>query len=122
MLLVLLDCGVAVLVPWLLLGGTVPARLLAVGGVIFGLVMLAVRRIGSVYLPRALASSADRYGTIGVAFTYIGWLYVIAFCLLLTAIVGHVVAEDEGVVSRVVRGHGPRAAGMTGHVMPRGEE
>jgi membrane protein len=51
-----------------------------------------------------LQSSADRYGTIGVAFTYIGWLYVLAFCLLMTAILGQVVAQDEGALGRLIRG------------------
>jgi membrane protein len=103
-LLLLADCAVAVLVPWLLLGGAVPTRMLAAGGVAFGAVMLALRPAGSVYLPRALQTSADRYGTIGVAFTYIGWLYIVAFGLLLAAVVGHVVAQDEGAFGRLVRG------------------
>ena len=103
-LLLVADCGLAVLIPRLLLGGAVPPRALAAGGVVFGLAMLVVRPVGSVYLPRALKSSADRYGTIGVAFTYIGWLYVLAFCLLMTAILGQVVAEDEGALGRAIRG------------------
>ena len=90
--------------PWLLLGGAVPARALIPGSALFGLVMLAVRPVGSVYLPLALQSSAERYGTIGVAFTYIGWLYVVAFCLLLTAMIGHVVAHDEGTLGQLIRG------------------
>jgi membrane protein len=65
--------------------------------------MLAVRAVGSVYLPRALHASAGRYGTIGVAFTYIGWLYVVAFCRLLTVVFGHVRAYDEGPLGRWIR-------------------
>ena len=103
-LLFLTDCAVGVFVPWLLLGGAVPARALIPGGAFFGLVMLAVRPVGSIYLPLALQSSAERYGTIGVAFTYIGWLYVVAFCLLLAATAGHVVGRDEGALGRLIRG------------------
>jgi membrane protein len=110
-LLLLADIAVAVLIPRLLLGGGVPTRLLMAGGVIFGLVMLVVRPVGSVYLPRALATSADRYGTIGVAFTYISWLYAVAFCLLLSAVFGRVLALDEGLVGRALRGR-VHAAGM----------
>jgi membrane protein len=105
-LLSLADCGLAILLPWLLLGGGVSVRELAAGGVVFGLFMLVVRPMGSVYLPRALHTSSERYGTIGVAFTYIGWLYVLAFCLLLATILGQVVTQDEGVVGRLVRGGG----------------
>ena len=115
-LLLVTDIGIAVLLPRLLLGGAVPARLLVAGGVIFGLVMVVVRLAGSVYLPRALATSANRYGTIGVAFTYIGWLYVVAFCVLLSAVLGRVLALDEGPAGRALRGR-VHAAGMR----PRGD-
>jgi membrane protein len=40
-----------------------------------------------------------------VAFTYLAWLYVVAFCALLTAVVGQVVAEDSGWLGRLIRGH-----------------
>jgi membrane protein len=102
--LLLADCGITVLLPVLLLGGAVPARRLVPGGLIFGVVMLFVRPAGSVYLPRALASSDARYGTIGLAFTYIGWLYVMSFCLLGSAVIGKVLADDESLVGRVIRG------------------
>jgi membrane protein len=110
-LLLLADAAIAVLIPRLLLGREVPARLLAAGGIIFGLVMMVVRPVGSVYVPRALAASADRYGTIGVAFTFIGWLYVVAFCVLLSAILGQVLTLDESRAGRMLRG-GVHAAGM----------
>jgi membrane protein len=90
-LLLLADCALSVFVPRLLLGSAVPVRLLLPGGVIFALIMVVLRPVGAVYLPRALQSSADRYGTIGVAFTYIGWLYVVAFCLLLASVLGRVI-------------------------------
>jgi len=100
-MLMVADAAVAVLLPALLLGGAVPVRRLMPGGVAFALAMLAVRPAGAVYLPRALQSSYDRYGTIGLAFTYIGWLYVMAFCLLLTAVLGRVIAQDDGIAARV---------------------
>jgi membrane protein len=82
------DCTLAVLLPWLLLGTKAPRGPLLAGGVAFGLMMIAVRGAGAIYLPRALQSSAEKYGTIGLAFTYIGWLYILSFCLLLSAIIG----------------------------------
>jgi membrane protein len=103
-LLVLADSLLAVILPWLLLAAAVPVRMLVVGGLGFGLGMLAVRAAGSVYLPLALRTSADRYGTIGVAFTYISWLYVVSFCLLLTATLGRVAVQDDGLLGRLVRG------------------
>ena len=108
-LLLMTDCAVAIVVPRLLLGRAVPVRMLLPGGLAFGAVMLIVRPAGSVYLPRALDTSADRYGTIGVAFTYIGWLYVVAFGLLVAVVFGEVVARDEGVLGRFFRRVRPRS-------------
>ncbi|GAA4600556.1 membrane protein [Actinoplanes octamycinicus] len=88
------DCALAVLLPWLLLGRRAPKGPLLAGGLVFGLLMIAVRGAGAIYLPRALQSSADRYGTIGLAFTYIGWLYVLSFCLLLAAIIGNLLSRE----------------------------
>ena len=105
-ILLMADCAVAILVPWLVLGGAVPARRLFPGGCLFGLVMLVLRPVGAVVLPRALSTSGERYGPIGHAFTYVGWLYVLAFALLATAVLGQVVATDDGTVGRAVRGPG----------------
>ncbi|RAK36783.1 membrane protein [Actinoplanes lutulentus] len=84
------DFALAVLLPRILLGPGLPRARLLVSGLIFGAAMIGVRSVGTVYLPRALQASADRYGTIGLAFTYIGWLYVLSFCLLLCAVAGSV--------------------------------
>ncbi|HET6918468.1 MAG TPA: YhjD/YihY/BrkB family envelope integrity protein, partial [Jiangellaceae bacterium] len=99
-----LDTVVAVLLPSILLSGQVPVRLLLPGAIVFGLIMLAVRPASSVFLPRALDVSADRYGTIGVAFTYIAWLYAISLCFLVAALVGEVIATDQGLLGRWIRG------------------
>jgi membrane protein len=99
------DTAVALAVPWLLLAGRMSVRLLLPGAVAFGLIMLAVRPTTSVFLPRALEASADRYGTIGVAFTYIAWLYALSFCFLVAALVGQVIGTDPGWLGRWIRGH-----------------
>jgi membrane protein len=99
-----LDTAIAVLLPRILLSGRVPVRLLLPGGLVFGLIMLLVRPASSAFLPRALDVSADRYGTIGVAFTYIAWLYAISLCFLVAALVGQVIATDQGWLGRWIRG------------------
>jgi membrane protein len=114
--LLIADCVLATLVPRLLLGGTPPLRKLVAGGCAFGLMMVAVRPAGSIYLPRALTSSANRYGTIGLAFTYIGWLYILSFCLLLGAVMGRLIVE-EGFAAALP----PRVrAALTGRTDQRG--
>jgi membrane protein len=102
------DCAIAVVVPWLLLTGHVSARMLLPGGILFAVAMVFVRPAGQLYLPRALAVSGERYGPIGLAFVYVSWLYVLSFTLLLAALLGQVIARDEGVVGRFIRGHAAR--------------
>ena len=98
------DFAVALFVPWVLLSGTVQLRLLAPGAMVFAAIMLAVRPVSAAWLPRALEESADQYGSIGVAFTYLAWLYVASFCFLAAAVVGHVIATDRGSVGQWIRG------------------
>jgi len=98
------DLAIAVFVPWLLLAGVVRARHLIPGALLFGLVMLAVRPATGVWLPRALEASAERYGPIGVAFTYLAWLYVVSFCFLATAALGHAITTDRGWFGARIRG------------------
>ena len=102
------DVAICVFVPWVLLSGAVRPRHLLAGALLFGLLMLGVRSASNVWLPRALDVSADRYGSIGVAFTYIAWLYVVAFCLLTTAAVGQVITTDHGRFGAWLRGQQPR--------------
>ena len=99
-----LDTAIMVLVPWLLLTGAVGLRRLVPGALLFAGVMLAVRPASALWLPRALEVSAERYGSIGVAFTYLAWLYVVAFCVLVSAVLGQVLAMDPGWLGRRIRG------------------
>lgn len=103
------DVAVAVFVPWALLAGAVRARMLVPGALLFALLMITVRPATQAWLPGALEASADRYGSIGVAFTYLTWLYVAAFCFLATSLVGQVVATDPGMIGRRIQGEHGRA-------------
>jgi membrane protein len=105
-----LEAGVALFVPWVLLAGTVPWRRLAPGALLFALLMLSVRPATAAWLPHALEVSADRYGPIGVAFTYLACLYTAAFCFLSTAVLGQVIATDEGRFGQLIRGKEPSGA------------
>lgn len=98
------DLLLMVFVPWLLLSGAVQLRRLVPAAVLFAALMLVVRPTSAVWLPHALEVSADRYGSIGVAFTYLAWLYVVAFCALLAAVVGRAVTVDPGRIGAWARG------------------
>lgn len=98
------DLVVATFVPWILLLDRVAVRLLLPGATVFALVMAVLRPAADVWLPMALELSSDRYGPIGVAFTYLAWLYVVAFAFIAASVLGQVVATDEGRVGTWVRG------------------
>jgi uncharacterized BrkB/YihY/UPF0761 family membrane protein len=98
------DLAVAVFVPWILLQGAIPPRQLVPGALLFALAMVVVRPGMALWLPRSLEVSADRYGTIGVAFTYLAWLYVLSFCFLTASVIGQVVASDPGRFGQWIRG------------------
>ena len=102
-----LEAGVALFVPWVLLAGAVRWRLLAPGALVFALLMLAVRPATAAWLPHALEVSANRYGPIGVAFTYLACLYTASFCFLATAVLGQVIATDRGSLGHWIRGTEP---------------
>ena len=50
---------------------------------------------------------ADRYGPIGVAFTYLACLYTASFCFLATAVLGQVIATDRGKLGQWIQGTEP---------------
>jgi membrane protein len=105
------DVAMATFVPWILISGAVPPRRLLPGAVLFAAVMMAVRPASAIWLPHALDVSANRYGSIGVAFTYLAWLYVVSFCFLATAVLGQVITTDSGWLGRFIRGE-PRMSNL----------
>ena len=98
------DVGVTVFVTWILLAGAIRVRRLLPGAALFGLVMLFIRPVSTHWLPQYLDSSADRYGSFGVAFTYLAWLYVISFAFLAANGIGAVIGNDNGTVGTWIRG------------------
>lgn len=122
-LIALLYFAMGVLVPWILLKGVVTLRAVMTGAALFAVVMILVRPFSNVWLPHALEASAVRYGSIGVAFTYLAWFYIIAWIYLAAAVLGQVLVSDEGEVGRRLRGRHPLIrldrAGETIHEGPR---
>jgi membrane protein len=105
---IMADIAIALFLPWLLLAGAVRPRLLLPGALLFATVMGLIRPFATRYLPQALETSADHYGALGVAFTYLAWLYVLAFCFLLTGIMGAVITGDPSRFGTWIRGEKSR--------------
>ncbi|MDH3061207.1 hypothetical protein QEN36_17790, partial [Gordonia alkanivorans] len=95
--------GTFTAIPRLLVSTQVPLRLLALNGVVTGLLITALLAGSRLALP-TLASGTIRYfGTLGIVFVAISWLFVFAAILVVTAIVAHGVATDPGRVGTWVR-------------------
>lgn len=118
------DAAIALFVPWVLLAGVVGVRLLLPGALIAAAVNIIVRPATIAWFPNALAESADQYGSIGVAFTYLALLYSVALGFLATAIVGQVVATDPGRTGQWIRGtwDAPPAQGERVDLDSRGQD
>jgi membrane protein len=95
---------IACFVPWILMAARVPVRFLLPGALLFGLVVLLAHPVSQRYLTTAVQTSAERYGPIGVAFTYLTYLYCVSWALLGTAVLGRVIVIDPGLVGRLIRG------------------
>ena len=46
-----------------------------------------------------------------MAFTYLAWLYVVAFVFVATAVLGQVLVSDEGTIGQRLRGEEPAELG-----------
>jgi membrane protein len=78
----------ALLTPFLLLGRRLPWQQLVGQAGLTGVGMIALGAWSAIYMPRAIASSAASYGTIGVAFALITWLWGLGIVLVCGAVYG----------------------------------
>ncbi|HEX5146755.1 MAG TPA: YhjD/YihY/BrkB family envelope integrity protein, partial [Conexibacter sp.] len=82
--------------PWILLDRRVEWRRLVPSAVLTSVSMTALS-IGSViYMPEAIARSAARYGSIGIAIALVSWLVGVGFVLTAGGAVGAVLGEAMG--------------------------
>jgi membrane protein len=75
---------------WIAVNRRISLRQLLPGAALAGIGFAVAGRLGHAFLPPILADSASRFGILGVAFTYIGWLLVLASVLLVSAVIGRV--------------------------------
>lgn len=76
---------------WIVINRRVSLGELLPGSVLAGFGFAVAGLVGRVVLPTLFADSASRYGVLGIGFTYIGWLLVLAIILLIALTVGRVV-------------------------------
>jgi hypothetical protein len=101
-------------VPWLLLVGGVSMFRLLPAASLMGLGSVILTLASRIYMPRALTVGSEHFGALGVAFTFIGWLFVVCFVLVGATVIGAVIVQDEGVDALVLRIRGRLAARLGG--------
>ncbi len=88
------GAGIWILTPYLLLARRLPWQRLFPSALLTAIVMSGVSVAGLVYVPRNVASSAEQFGVIGVAFALLGWLVVLGFAITMSATGGAVLTEE----------------------------
>ena len=96
--------------PWLLLMRRVSVVRLLPSAALMGIGSAVLSLAGQLYLPHALKIGAEHFGAFGLAFAFIGWLFVLSFVLIVATVLGAVIVQDKGVedLARTVR----RSAGQ----------
>jgi membrane protein len=111
-LIFLLNAMLYAWIPWLLLMRRVSVLRLLPSAALMGVGSVGLNLAGHVYLPPALEVGVEHFGSLGAAFTLIGWLFVMAFVLIVATVLGAVIVQDEGVDS-LVQSVRRRAAGLS---------
>lgn len=88
--------------PWLLLVGRISVIRLLPSAALMGLGSSALSVASQFYMPRALKVGSEHFGSFGVAFTFISWLFVVSFVLIVATVLGAVIVQDKGVEGLVL--------------------
>jgi len=88
-----LGAGLWTATPYLLLGQRVSWRRLMPGALLTAVGMSVLGTSSVIWFPRTVASSADQFGSMGVAFAMLSWLVAAAFVVVATATGGAVASE-----------------------------
>jgi membrane protein len=79
---------IGLLTPYLLLGRRLHWRRLVLQGALTAGGLAALGIWSAIYMPRAIESSAEAYGSIGVAFAMLTWLWGLGIVLVVAAVYG----------------------------------
>jgi len=80
--------------PYLLLGGRLAWDDLVPGAFLTAIGMSALSVTSVIWFPRSITASADQFGSMGVAFALLSWLFAAACVLVATATGGAVINEQ----------------------------
>jgi membrane protein len=90
---------------WFMLQGQVRWRVLVPTGLITGLAMSGYAISAAVWMPVVVTRNETQFGFFGVALALVTWMSGAATCILVGACAGPVLAEDDGPIGSLIRGH-----------------
>ncbi|MBC2641589.1 MULTISPECIES: hypothetical protein [unclassified Rhodococcus (in: high G+C Gram-positive bacteria)] len=96
--------------PYLLTMGTLRGRVLWATGALTAAALTILHTAGRLVLPRITAAAQHQFGSLGLVFTAISWLFVLSVVIVGSAVIVKAVALDEGYVGRYLRGPGAVAS------------
>ena len=101
------SVGLWWVVPWVMLGRQVRLRVLLPTGVLTGVGITVYGATSSLWMPTTVTQNQQQFGFFGVALAMVTWLSGAAFIVVASACAAPVLAEDRGVLGRLVRGGDP---------------
>jgi membrane protein len=109
---------------WFLLLGEVRTRVLIPTGVITSVATAGYAASATIWMPGVVTSNEAQFGFFGVALALVTWFSGAAICVLIGACAGPVLAEDAGLVGRLIRGgeSGTLTAGASPSLPPPARE
>lgn len=100
----LMGVGVWWVTSWLMLQRQVRMRVLAPTAVLVATGLLFYSASANVWMPRTVSENVEQFGFFGIAIALVTWLTGSAIIIVVGAVAGPVLAEDDGVVGRLIRG------------------
>ncbi|MFJ9823607.1 YhjD/YihY/BrkB family envelope integrity protein [Streptomyces sp. NPDC101160] len=100
-LLLLVEVGMWWWTQHLLLTARVPWLPLLPGALLTGIALGVVTSTASLYMPRALNRSLQKYGSLGAVFTLLSWLIVLCAAVALCVTAGAVIAREPWAARRL---------------------
>ncbi|MEN0140196.1 MAG: hypothetical protein AAGC80_33925 [Rhodococcus sp. (in: high G+C Gram-positive bacteria)] len=107
--------------PYLLTMGTLKGRVLWATGALTAAALTVLHTAGRLVLPRITASAQHQFGSLGLVFTAISWLFVLSVVIVGSAVIVKAVALDEGYVGRYLRGPDTVASEHAAETLPEND-
>jgi membrane protein len=93
---VVTSTAIWLLLQRLLLSRRVPIRRLLPGSIVAGAGSAVVSLYSALWMPHLIESNSVRYGVIGITFALLTWLIVIAFCVVVVAVISAEMGSASG--------------------------